>query len=1077
MPHPIIIIFGAVLALLAPLPASALSCGGAPASLTVLALPRTANETQKIQESTAFTCTFAPGDSAIHLLGTLKSELNRARGFVVARFLNGSGGQLLVKEYGPWLGEYSGLAFNEAIAVPNGAAKVEIRVRAVSTRTSADNVRGTWQINGLTVSPGVAVMVEEVNTVITEVEDARWRFSTVPANAVGTFKMQLRDLDGNLVNSPIITKSNTQDVTTIDFGKQPIGHYTASVQFIQSNVVAGGWKSTLAVLPNDPPPNDVRFGLDTGVSWGIGAKSENQVVPFLEILRKAGVGTLRDRLTWADDGNCLPTNWGLAPGSGARYDWVAKAIKAARMESVQVFHNAPACAGATGIPLDYNAIYNFGRAYAENLGKTVRNIEYWNEQQAVDFFKGYPFQYASGLKAFYAGVKSVDPAINVLIGSASRGGGRFFEETYLNGGAAFFDTRNQHHHGRDVDNNTFILSNYLDNFFDASVKEQESNYGVAGKSGWFTERGYSLQPQDRGADGDWQAAELAQAEFLVRTYASGFATGYERVFYFIGGEYFEGEYHIWGIVRDDFSTKPAYVALAVLTRHLADAKVVASECHGACATSPGRTVYFKKGDEYVAVTWGGGNAAALRNATKIKDIFGRTLANPQNTIKPLLLSGINNVPATARMVTAPTPKVSGLPPLMVTGALLIDGEEHTSPRRSSGASDIDVSVAEGSTVEIAARAYTFGNSAGNLQVECAAGPGLVQMAPPQIAGDKLTCRFQANGFVDKKSHVTLRATKGAHSDAVWITLKPDIATVIATLPADPLLADGRCLKWIGSAGANIVSLNVDEIASAAGASCPSVSVAGSIKDSNKDSWIFPYAAIPQGTLAGTAGLRMRVANIPSANPPPTSLMMQLYEPNGEVWLLNTYLFRESEGVYSGLFSFAEQGAWGAQGNGVLDIGDVYRILLGWGGYSTGQAGDRHGYMIEQIEVLSFNPATPGGGTGTGGGTPGTPGAGTPGSGTDADMALRDAIYLYHQPISGIASKVKTLAGYNCDVFQMLLDVESGHTDIALLESEAASNTASVYRDRIHATSPMFSYTLYAPQPVKTFTLGRFLDNA
>jgi hypothetical protein len=170
------------------------------------------------------------------------------------------------------------------------------------------------------------------------------------------------------------------------------------------------------------------------------------------------------------------------------------------------------------------------------------------------------------------------------------------------------------------------------------------------------------------------------------------------------------------------------------------------------------------------------------------------------------------------------------------------------------------------------------------------------------------------------------------------------------------------------------------------------------------------------------------------------------------------LLKESEGVYSGLFSRATHPNWTpTKGNGVLNPEEVYRIMVGWS-YTTSQAGAQHAYTIKEIELLSPNPAT------------GTPGAST-------GMALRDAIYLYRQPISGIAAKASTLAAYNCDVFQMLLDVESGYTDVALLESEVASDTKIVYSDRIHANALMFSYTLYASAPVKTFTLGQFLGGA
>ncbi|MDR2688962.1 MAG: hypothetical protein LBB76_04310 [Azoarcus sp.] len=1031
--------------------AVALSCDSAPAKLSVQAL---ANATQ---ESNALTCTLAAGDAAIHLGGSLVSSLDRARGFVVLRFFNGNGAQLAVKQYGPWLGAYSSLAFEEAIAVPANAARVEIRAQAVSTRADA---KGEWRIAGPTVSQGVAVVKKAGETVITTAQNARWSFSTVPTKE-GTFHMQLLTPEGTLHGEKSV--STTGD-TTIDFGKLPVGHYTASVKFTPTSGLASGWKSTLAVLPNDEPLNERRFGMDTGVSWKYGAKEESQIEPFLEMMRQAGVGTMRDRMNWIDEKDCQVTKWGWVLSGGVRYGFVAETSADKNMEVVQVFAGSPACAGEKSMPINYDAVYDFGRNYAANLGKAVPNIEYWNEQQAVEYFKGYPFQYANGLKAFHAGIKSVDPAINVLIGSASGRPGRFFEETYFNGTAAFFDMRNQHYYNKDVDGGQFVPGNYLDNFFDTLVKDLEHAHGLDSKPGWLTERGYALHPEDRGADGGWRDAELAQAEFLVRTYAGGFAAGYERVFFFIGGEFVESEYHTWGIVREDFSTKPAYVALAVLTRHLAGAEVAASECHGACDTSPGRTVYFQKEDgNLLAITWGGGGTA-LNSAGKIQDIFGRslTLAEAKDRVKPLLLSEIKSgVPANARQVILPTPKVSGPPSFLLTGSLWIDGKEYTSPRDSTN--DIEVSVTEGSTVEIVARPHSSGTwstaAAGNLQGECSAGPGFIaQASSARIVNGELICSFKTWQLVER-SHVTLRAAARGHSDVVRVALKPDAATVIPTLPASPLLANGQCPKWVPYSG-NIDPLLIEESPATGTASCPVVNIKSTTKANSTNTWVFPYASIPVGTLAGVAGLRVRVADIPGVNPMPTPLIIQLYESSGEVWLLDENLLRGNDGVHSGLFDFAEQASWAVKGNGALDPGEVNRILVGWA-HTNSKPGDQHAYSIESVELLAVGA---------------TPPAVTPPN-TDADMALRDAIYLYHQPISGIASKIKTLAGYNCDVFQMLLDVESGYTDVALQESAAASTAKMTYRDRIHASAPMFSYTLYASVPVKTFTLGRFLDNA
>jgi hypothetical protein len=93
-----------------------------------------------------------------------------------------------------------------------------------------------------------------------------------------------------------------------------------------------------------------------------------------------------------------------------------------------------------------------------------------------------------------------------------------------------------------------------------------------------------------------------------------------------------------------------------------------------------------------------------------------------------------------------------------------------------------------------------------------------------------------------------------------------------------------------------------------------------------------------------------------------------------------------------------------------------------------------------------------------------------------DMALRDAIYAYKLPISGLASQAKTFAAYNCDVFQVLIDVESGFVDLSISEDATAHGPRHIYPDRLYDTAAMFSYTLYSPAHAKSFRLSRYLDN-
>lgn len=87
-----------------------------------------------------------------------------------------------------------------------------------------------------------------------------------------------------------------------------------------------------------------------------------------------------------------------------------------------------------------------------------------------------------------------------------------------------------------------------------------------------------------------------------------------------------------------------------------------------------------------------------------------------------------------------------------------------------------------------------------------------------------------------------------------------------------------------------------------------------------------------------------------------------------------------------------------------------------------------------------------------------------------DMQLRDAIYLYGQDLNAKGSKV--LVGQDCDVFQLVLDVESGYTDISMSQSSGLSNalaTQTAYPDRIYDSASMFAYAMYQNVAVKTFS--------
>lgn len=89
-----------------------------------------------------------------------------------------------------------------------------------------------------------------------------------------------------------------------------------------------------------------------------------------------------------------------------------------------------------------------------------------------------------------------------------------------------------------------------------------------------------------------------------------------------------------------------------------------------------------------------------------------------------------------------------------------------------------------------------------------------------------------------------------------------------------------------------------------------------------------------------------------------------------------------------------------------------------------------------------------------------------------EMTLRDAIYLYGQALNGKGDKV--LVGVDCDVFQLVTDVTSGFTNLAMGQGSTLANaisTRTAYPDKINSTDAMFAYALYQDQPVKAFVFN------
>jgi hypothetical protein len=889
----------------------------------------TAKAFQPVQSPKRKNCQLE-GESALYLSGVLSSSLIRARGYIEVHFYDVHGKSLPPVKRGPWVRVFSNLVFDDALAVPPNTVGVSIVAKTESDHRDA---AGSWRISELDVSPGIVLSASSLNgTVITTKEAVLWQFSTIPEILDGEFVVSLRDLEEREFLKHKVQKLGLK--TDINLGSLPIGYYDVSVQFVSPSAKANIWKSGIVVLPEGSPPGEPRFGMDAGLSWygGTYEMIENSV----KMLHLAGIGTVRDRLSWSkiqpNIQNIL--NWD-------HYIKVAKIIEKAGLEQLQVFAGAPGWAyKSTAIRgqnafLDEKAIYEFGQAYARGLGKIVRNIEFWNEPNLPQFFKGRPYQYANAMKAFYSGVKSEDKNIRVLIGSVANEPGRFFDEIYRNNAKKFFDVRNWH----------YYLDEEMDTYISYNLSEIEKRGGVSEKPGWLTERGYALV---RATNGGWREAELRQSEFLVKTYVEGFANGYDRVFFFFWPELIEGDHYTWGILHDDFSPRPAYLALSILTRHLAEAAPEAVE-----KSAKGRIFFFKKvNGSRVAVVWG--DKSKLKQLLSdsdvlVRDIFGKKLdisSLAENHKAPLLLSNITNLsknktPILKRKSTDIT--LQEKQALRLSGTLKVNGKLYPSDNNKA-----IISIDDNAHLEI--NGFVHSEDIDSIFLECISGKGISVLSSAQVIDSRksFSCSFRANLSGTGESFIKVYVRQGEESDAIHIALSPDVRTVATKNTGYPLKVAGSCPEWVSRHSQNLV-VKLDA------ANFSGICRLNVISSMNKlgDVWVFPSLQIPSSMqFNALLGLRLRISKIPGFSFPSDRFLLQLVEKTGGVWLVDLSPDKTGE-LYTGLFDQAYRASWKKDDNGRLDLDNLREIMIGWAAYKN--TIEQRAFAIKHIDLLPKLP--------------------------------------------------------------------------------------------------------------------------
>ncbi len=275
-----------------------------------------------------------------------------------------------------------------------------------------------------------------------------------------------------------------------------------------------------------------------------------------EMARDAGVKWSREDFSWGR----------IEPERG-RFDWsyYDRLLACARRNGITVYAIVGYWTGWTKpyTPEGIDDYIQFLKVMVQRYKPEIKQWEIWNEPN-IFFWQGPKDLYAQLLTRSYAAIKAIDPDAQVL-GLSTAGIDRKFISRMLELHAPF-DILTIHPYRTQLNDQAFI-----DDL--RQVADQVKLPDGTRRPVWLTEMGWATHTPHNTVRQDFAPTTLrAQAELIARSYLCAIVSGVQpRTFWYDfrnDGEdpiYFE---HQMGIVNNDFSPKPAYVAYATLTRVL-----------------------------------------------------------------------------------------------------------------------------------------------------------------------------------------------------------------------------------------------------------------------------------------------------------------------------------------------------------------------------------------------------------------------------------------------------------------------------------------------------------------------------
>ncbi len=491
---------------------------------------------------------------------------------------------------------------------------------------------------------------------------------------------------------------------------------------------------------------------------------------------------------------------------------------------------------------------------------------------------------------------------------------------------------------------------------------------------WMTEMGFRSTPA---ADGTYTASEADAVSYLLRAYTCGLMAGLEKFHYFYLCNFHEAGLSLWGLLRDDLSPKPAFVALGNLIRQTRQCKPV-----GYLRQDGAWLVVFERAPgDLMAVAWSSGQEVLpvpVGAGATVVDAMGNQVASLREGTaavqlgpEPVFIRGLSESLRERLTAPATTPKYQP-DPAPVAEELKIWLQAETRPEKPLPAEPeimaqkLALHCMPGQEESIAFIVHNWSSSPAQctLAVTLPEHWQLVEGGPAQFevaanSDSTQLYRFTPTKVLQGEEYVVsaelVLAGKPRDVAKVWyLPLGSDIE------PAERLvLEDFEQDQPFGPNNSTGLEATIRRSTTTFHSGNASLEVATVLTDGKADHWIFPtLETLTRANLGNYDALELWTY-VPQGAESNQQLQVQYVEKNGSAYITPVFRMTSRPGWERALLPFrqASWGLWSApDDNGQFDPDQVVRLMIGWGGHH-GPAGQRAVFYLDDLSLVQLKSRT------------------------------------------------------------------------------------------------------------------------